>query len=187
MFYLLRFHQEFEIWLMFLVFIVYFHWWSCQLFWTGMDAQVAYGFHHLRDEKPYLAQGPVTNKVLIGTLQWCNLNVVSLKYSAICFIIIMYEVWLLARSSCWNYIANSFTKCASHILPLRLLVSYIFVGCMFHHNLIIIMMMNIPCNVTKIKGNIQCSVTKKKWKSLISLYCSMTVGWADVTANSSRL
>ncbi|KAK1322966.1 Diacylglycerol kinase 4 [Acorus calamus] len=28
----------------------------------GMDAQVAYGFHHLRDEKPYLAQGPITNK-----------------------------------------------------------------------------------------------------------------------------
>jgi len=30
-----------------------------------MDAQVAYGFHHLRNEKPYLAQGPVTNKVAI--------------------------------------------------------------------------------------------------------------------------
>jgi diacylglycerol kinase (ATP) len=30
-----------------------------------MDAQVAYGFHHLRDEKPYLAQGPVANKVPI--------------------------------------------------------------------------------------------------------------------------
>lgn len=29
----------------------------------GMDAQVAYGFHHLRNEKPYLAQGPVANKV----------------------------------------------------------------------------------------------------------------------------
>ncbi|PWA62273.1 ATP-NAD kinase-like domain-containing protein [Artemisia annua] len=28
----------------------------------GMDAQVAYGFHHLRNEKPYLAQGPVSNK-----------------------------------------------------------------------------------------------------------------------------
>lgn len=28
-----------------------------------MDAQVAYGFHHLRNEKPYLAQGPVSNKV----------------------------------------------------------------------------------------------------------------------------
>ena len=29
----------------------------------GMDAQVAYGFHHLRNEKPYLAQGPISNKV----------------------------------------------------------------------------------------------------------------------------
>ncbi|KAG1326948.1 putative Diacylglycerol kinase 4 [Cocos nucifera] len=28
----------------------------------GMDAQVAYGFHHLRDERPYLAHGPITNK-----------------------------------------------------------------------------------------------------------------------------
>ncbi|XP_020203289.1 diacylglycerol kinase 7-like [Cajanus cajan] len=30
----------------------------------GMDAQVAYGFHHLRNEKPYLAQGPIANKIL---------------------------------------------------------------------------------------------------------------------------
>ncbi|KAM0930055.1 hypothetical protein ACQ4PT_001141 [Festuca glaucescens] len=30
----------------------------------GMDAQVAYGFHHLRNEKPYLAQGPVANKMI---------------------------------------------------------------------------------------------------------------------------
>ncbi|GLJ28311.1 hypothetical protein SUGI_0556500 [Cryptomeria japonica] len=30
----------------------------------GMDAQVAYGFHHLRNEKPYLAQGPITNKMI---------------------------------------------------------------------------------------------------------------------------
>lgn len=28
-----------------------------------MDAQVAYGFHNLRNEKPYLAQGPIANKV----------------------------------------------------------------------------------------------------------------------------
>ncbi|KAE9459018.1 hypothetical protein C3L33_09086, partial [Rhododendron williamsianum] len=28
----------------------------------GMDAQVAYGFHNLRNEKPYLAQGPISNK-----------------------------------------------------------------------------------------------------------------------------
>lgn len=32
---------------------------------SGMDAQVAYGFHHLRNEKPYLAQGPITNKVCL--------------------------------------------------------------------------------------------------------------------------
>ncbi|MBA0764354.1 hypothetical protein Gotri_013710 [Gossypium trilobum] len=30
----------------------------------GMDAQVAYGFHHLRNEKPYLAQGPISNKLM---------------------------------------------------------------------------------------------------------------------------
>lgn len=30
----------------------------------GMDAQVAYGFHHLRNEKPYLARGPITNKMI---------------------------------------------------------------------------------------------------------------------------
>ncbi|KAL4335808.1 hypothetical protein GQ457_07G041650 [Hibiscus cannabinus] len=30
----------------------------------GMDAQVAYGFHHLRNEKPYLAHGPFTNKII---------------------------------------------------------------------------------------------------------------------------
>ncbi|RRT69153.1 hypothetical protein BHE74_00037701 [Ensete ventricosum] len=29
----------------------------------GMDAQVAYSFHHLRDEKPHLAHGPLANKV----------------------------------------------------------------------------------------------------------------------------
>ena len=30
---------------------------------VGMDAQVAYGFHQLRDEKPFLASGPLSNKV----------------------------------------------------------------------------------------------------------------------------
>lgn len=33
-----------------------------------MDAQVAYGFHHLRNEKPYLAQGPIANKVVLRSL-----------------------------------------------------------------------------------------------------------------------
>ncbi|THG05026.1 hypothetical protein TEA_014235 [Camellia sinensis var. sinensis] len=28
----------------------------------GMDARIAYGFHHLRNEKPYLAQSPFANK-----------------------------------------------------------------------------------------------------------------------------
>ncbi|KAK4754889.1 hypothetical protein SAY87_008646 [Trapa incisa] len=30
----------------------------------GMDAQVAYSFHHLRNDKPYLAHGPVANKLI---------------------------------------------------------------------------------------------------------------------------
>ncbi|KAK8597992.1 hypothetical protein V6N13_095384 [Hibiscus sabdariffa] len=30
----------------------------------GMDAQVAYGFHSLRNEKPHLAQGPISNKII---------------------------------------------------------------------------------------------------------------------------
>lgn len=28
-----------------------------------MDAQVAYGFHQLREKKPKFAKGPITNKV----------------------------------------------------------------------------------------------------------------------------
>ncbi|KAJ9557886.1 hypothetical protein OSB04_012500 [Centaurea solstitialis] len=30
----------------------------------GMDAQVAYSFHHLRNEKPYLAHSPIANKII---------------------------------------------------------------------------------------------------------------------------
>eukprot|EP00249_Psilotum_nudum_P016816 c25996_g1_i1 orf=364-2484(-) len=30
----------------------------------GMDAQVAYGFHHLRNKAPYLARGPIANKLI---------------------------------------------------------------------------------------------------------------------------
>ncbi|KAM0939239.1 putative diacylglycerol kinase (ATP) [Dioscorea sansibarensis] len=30
----------------------------------GMDAQVAYGFHHLREKKPKLAKSPITNKLI---------------------------------------------------------------------------------------------------------------------------
>ncbi|XP_028773663.1 diacylglycerol kinase 4-like [Neltuma alba] len=30
----------------------------------GMDAQVAHGFHTLRNEKPYLANGPIANKII---------------------------------------------------------------------------------------------------------------------------
>ncbi|KAL8206346.1 hypothetical protein R6Q57_009897 [Mikania cordata] len=33
----------------------------------GMDAQVAYGFHHLRNKKPYLAQGPISNKIIYSS------------------------------------------------------------------------------------------------------------------------
>ncbi|KAL8263074.1 hypothetical protein R6Q59_024423 [Mikania micrantha] len=35
---------------------------------TGMDAQVAYGFHQLRNEKPYLAQGRIANKAQLASL-----------------------------------------------------------------------------------------------------------------------
>ncbi|KAJ8471653.1 hypothetical protein OPV22_025996 [Ensete ventricosum] len=34
----------------------------------GMDARVAYGFHHLRKKKPYLAQGPMSNKLIYAGL-----------------------------------------------------------------------------------------------------------------------
>jgi hypothetical protein len=37
-----------------------------------MDAQVAYGFHHLRDEKPYLASGPIANKVFDHWSNWMS-------------------------------------------------------------------------------------------------------------------
>ncbi|PKA65444.1 Diacylglycerol kinase 7 [Apostasia shenzhenica] len=30
----------------------------------GMDAQIAYGFHHLRNKNPYLARGPISNKLI---------------------------------------------------------------------------------------------------------------------------
>ncbi|GJT07204.1 diacylglycerol kinase 4-like protein [Tanacetum coccineum] len=33
----------------------------------GMDAQVAYGFYHLRNNKPYLAQGPISNKLIYSS------------------------------------------------------------------------------------------------------------------------
>ena len=39
----------------------------------GMDAQVAYGFHHLRNTKPYLAQGPISNKVFVSLLSSAKL------------------------------------------------------------------------------------------------------------------
>ena len=39
----------------------------------GMDAQVAYGFHHLRNTKPYLAQGPISNKVFVFLLSSAKL------------------------------------------------------------------------------------------------------------------
>lgn len=33
----------------------------------GMDAQVAYGFHHLRERRPYLARGPFSNKLVYSS------------------------------------------------------------------------------------------------------------------------
>lgn len=41
---------------------VYYNYFS-----MGMDAQVAYGFHRLRDKKPYLAQGPISNKLIYSS------------------------------------------------------------------------------------------------------------------------
>ncbi|XP_022762178.1 uncharacterized protein LOC111308129 [Durio zibethinus] len=38
----------------------------------GMDAQVAYGFHRLCNEKPYLAKVPITNKLLNGNTAICQ-------------------------------------------------------------------------------------------------------------------
>ncbi|KAG1326456.1 diacylglycerol kinase 7 [Cocos nucifera] len=38
---------------------VYYNYFS-----IGMDAQIAYGFHHLRNKKPYLAKGPILNKLI---------------------------------------------------------------------------------------------------------------------------
>lgn len=34
---------------------------------VGMDAQVAYGFHHLRDEKPWLARGRAANQMIYSS------------------------------------------------------------------------------------------------------------------------
>lgn len=49
----------------------------CTLFENaGMDAQVAYGFHQLRDEKPFLASGPLSNKVRNLMKYWqCSFQV----------------------------------------------------------------------------------------------------------------
>ncbi|XP_010929232.1 diacylglycerol kinase 7 isoform X2 [Elaeis guineensis] len=41
---------------------VYYNYFS-----IGMDAQVAYGFHRLRNKKPYLAQGPISNKLIYSS------------------------------------------------------------------------------------------------------------------------
>ncbi|VAI61931.1 unnamed protein product [Triticum turgidum subsp. durum] len=48
-----------------------------------MDAQVAYGFHHLRDEKPYLAQGPVANKLHAGMVLYSLYSKSSAKQPAL--------------------------------------------------------------------------------------------------------
>ncbi|EMS58680.1 Diacylglycerol kinase iota [Triticum urartu] len=48
-----------------------------------MDAQVAYGFHHLRDEKPYLAQGPVANKLHTGMVLYSLYSKSSAKQLAL--------------------------------------------------------------------------------------------------------
>ncbi|GJY01546.1 diacylglycerol kinase 4-like protein [Tanacetum coccineum] len=40
----------------------------------GMDAQVSYGFYHLRNNKPYLAQGLISNKVCVRSRVALNLH-----------------------------------------------------------------------------------------------------------------
>ena len=49
-----------------------------------MDAQVAYGFHHLRNEKPYLAHGPIANKVWLNVLTTISM---CLIYALRCYTI----------------------------------------------------------------------------------------------------
>ncbi|BAT79844.1 hypothetical protein LR48_Vigan04g021700 [Vigna angularis] len=44
--------------------VIYYEGVFYNYFSIGMDAQVAYGFHNLRNEKPYLAQGPIANKII---------------------------------------------------------------------------------------------------------------------------
>jgi len=71
-----------------------------------MDAQVAYGFHHLRDEKPYLAQGAVANKVPIKP-----------SNGAMFGIIMMRELWLFVSSFLWNHIVSIFFSISERYIP----------------------------------------------------------------------
>ncbi|GMQ02196.1 hypothetical protein CsSME_00048547 [Camellia sinensis var. sinensis] len=43
---------------------VFCNYFSIVAYLVYMDARIAYGFHHLRNEKPYLAQGPFANKLI---------------------------------------------------------------------------------------------------------------------------
>ncbi|KAD5803334.1 hypothetical protein E3N88_14694 [Mikania micrantha] len=51
---------------------------------SGMDAQVAYGFHQLRNEKPYLAQGRIANKhIMVNCSNLKSLNLYALSSNPI--------------------------------------------------------------------------------------------------------
>lgn len=119
-----------------------------------MDAQVAYGFHHLRDEKPYLAQGPVANKVPLKSSYGviCSVELLTrLKYSAMRFIIMTCKLLLFRSSFLWNQVVSgfSFSKCC--ICPsiqtggMQYLYQWL-----FYHQVVMITIM--PCNIKKESG-----------------------------------
>lgn len=77
---------------------------------AGMDAQVAYGFHHLRNEKPYLAQGPISNKVgascslIIKFFEVLIKESLDLSFFSSCYSINLKKCLCLSNEEMW---ANS--------------------------------------------------------------------------------
>lgn len=91
---------------------------------TGMDAQVAYGFHHLRNEKPYLAQGPITNKVcflyhfIYGEITWFFLHSITSGTVDFCLLMLMY--FNLRKHASLSMLSNmlAYSKSSNWILLL---------------------------------------------------------------------